>query len=483
MSDTLITIILCLVAVTASLLVYSLVLRFAIRHNIVDNPGARKLQRHPVPVMGGVVVFIGIVLAVIVGWAILGIRESFYPLLAMTVMLFVGTTDDIRGLGVGIRFLVEVAMVVALIWLTGFAIDDFHGFLGIHKVPAYVWWPLSIVSGVGIINATNLIDGVDGYSSGYGVMSCSLFAAYFFFAGEVHMAYFALVIASALIPFFMHNVFGRKSKMFIGDGGTLMLGMALTTFLFCALSGNGACGKLDCSMVNPVAFSLAVLAVPVFDTLRVMGGRILRHHSPFSPDKTHLHLFIGLGFSHVGTAVTILTLNFIVVVCCWLAWRLGCGTTWQVIIAFVMGILITFGLYRFVEREERNDSRLYRFLCQLGRISHIERKRIWFALMLLMDGKWRDGNMFVEVKQQVCQYDVASLKIELEKTFDPQERDRRLIHTYLEGKTNVLLDDIIQFSGAERLRVYPIIYQMVLDGSVTVLKENDLGQINRVRLK
>ena len=148
-----------------------------------------------------------------------------------------------------------------------------------------------------------------------------------------------------------------------------------------------------------------------------------------------------------------------------------------------MGILITFGLYRFVEREERNDSRLYRFLCQLGRISHIERKRIWFALMLLMDGKWRDGNMFVEVKQQVCQYDVASLKIELEKTFDPQERDRRLIHTYLEGKTNVLLDDIIQFSGAERLRVYPIIYQMVLDGSVTVLKENDLGQINRVRLK
>ena len=476
--------ILVVTAFVVVLAVYPLVLRFAIRHNIVDNPNARKLQRHPVPVMGGVVVFVGILASVLVGTFLIGVKESFIPLIAMTVMLVLGTTDDIKGLGVGVRFFVEVVMVAALIWLTGFAIDDFHGFLGIHNVPPAVWWPLSIVAGVGIINATNLIDGVDGYSSGYGVMSCSLFATLFFVKGENHMAYFALVIAAALIPFFMHNVFGRKSKMFIGDGGTLMLGMALTTFLFCALSHKCAHSDLYAREINPVAFSLAVLAIPVFDTLRVMGGRIRRHHSPFHPDKTHLHhLFIGLGFSHVGTAVTILTLNFIVVVVCWLAWSWGANSTWQVVISVVLGILMTFGLYNSVEREEMEDSRIYRFICRLGRISHIERKGLWFTLMLLMDGKWRDGNMFQEVKQQVRQYNVDSLKAELEKTFDPQERDRRLIHTYLEGRTNVMIDDIIQYSGAERLRVYPIVYQMVLDGSVSVLKENDLGQISRVRLK
>lgn len=483
MSDSHVTIILCLVALTVSFLVYPWVLRFAVRHNIVDNPDARKLQRYPVPVMGGVVVFVGIVLSVAVGWFALDVHEAVFTLVAMTVMLLVGTFDDIFGLGVGLRFSVEVVVVAALIWFTGFSIDDFHGFLGIGRVSPYLWWPLSIVAGVGIINATNLIDGVDGYSSGYGIMSCSLFAVFFFVTGQIHMAMFALIITAALIPFFMHNVFGKTSKMFIGDGGTLMLGTALATFLFCLLGSHGV-GDCGNRCVNPVAFSLAVLAVPVFDTLRVMGNRLRRGRSPFHPDKTHLHhLFIDIGFSHVGTAVTILMLNFAVVAACWLAWRLGASATWQVFIAIVLGILITFVFYKVARSEESKDSRFYRFLCRLARISHVERKGLWFTLMLLMDGKWREGNIISDVKQQVRQYDVAALKAELEKSFDPQERDRRLIQTYLEGKTNVLLDDIILYSGAEKLRVYPLVYQMVIDGSVTVLKENELGQINRVKMK
>lgn len=482
MNEYMSSIILFTIAFMVSLVVYPLVLRFAVRHDIVDNPDARKLQRHPVPVMGGVVVYIGILVAVLVGYFVFEVKESMCVIVCMSVMLVLGTTDDIRGLGVGIRFLIELIAVTAIVLFTGYSIDDFHGFLGIHHISPFVSWPLSIVAGVGIINATNLIDGVDGYSSGYGVMSCSLFAVLFFLTGHTNEAMFALIVAAAIIPFFMHNVFGKKSKMFIGDGGTLMLGMALTSFLFYSLSSNGAC--VNFGGVNPVALSIAILAVPVFDTVRVMGGRISKGRSPFHPDKTHLHhLFIDLGFSHVGTAVAILTINFTVVVLCWLGWSIGLNDSWQIIISVVLGFLITFGIYNSVRRFESHDSKMYVFLCNVGRATHIERQGVWLALSLIIDGEWRKGNVVKEVKRQVKKYDVETYKAELNRTLVPKERDVCLIKAYLEGKTNVSVDDIIKFSGADNLRVYPIIYQMVLDENVVVIKQNDLGQIKRVQLK
>ena len=109
------------------------------------------------------------------------------------------------------------------------------------------------------------------------------------------MTILAVVSVGALIPFFLHNVFGKSSKMFIGDGGTLVMGTVMSVFVIAILQSGSRVAAFVDPNVGLVPFTLAVLSVPVFDTLRVMSTRMLKGSSPFRPDKTHLHhMFIDM---------------------------------------------------------------------------------------------------------------------------------------------------------------------------------------------
>lgn len=483
MPDYLITVILFLLSFIGTLSVYPLVLRFAIKHNIVDNPDARKLQRVPVPVMGGTAVFFGISISLLVGTFVFHIEESFIPFIAMAIMWLIGTIDDIKNLSATLRFVLEIGLVLGLMLLTGDYIDDFHGLFHVNELPQWIAIVISIIAGVGIINATNLIDGVDGYSSGFGITACCLFATLFFVVGDSHMAFFALIIAGALLTFFLHNVFGKNSKMFIGDGGTLMLGVAMTTFVFRILGHDNYASNLDAKNVSLVAFCLAVLAVPVFDTIRVMSKRILIGNSPFQADKTHLHhLFIDLGFSHVGTAVIIILMNCSVVLIWWLCWSLGLGIAWQVFWVVLAAVMITFVFYKTIRCQEELHTKFYQILCTIGKKSHIERDGFWHFMRILIDGRMGDKEARDEMKEAILMENVEKRKLKLDETMTPKERDQELILYYLEGKTNVFVEDIKKESGADVMRIYPILYELVLDGKVKVLQENRMGQMIRVKL-
>ena len=157
--------------------------------------------------------------------------------------------------------------------------------------------PFSIFAGVGTINAVNMIDGVDGYSSGYAMLACLCFAIAFHASWTPGMVCLTMIAGGALLPFFLHNVFGIRSRMFIGDGGTLMLGMLLTALAFSALSSRVGIGQLGEEGVCIPAFILAVGCIPIFDAVRVMFVRIIHGKSPMKADKSHLHhLFIDMGF-------------------------------------------------------------------------------------------------------------------------------------------------------------------------------------------
>ncbi len=368
-------------------LIYPFVLRYAIRHNIVDNPNARKLQRTPVPVLGGVAVFTGVLPTVVATGIFLNDPKAIVVnLCSITVMLAIGVWDDRRDISAIFRFFVEILVVFLMMLAAGCSIDDFHGLWGIHGVPWYVSWPLSIIAGVGIINAINLIDGVNGYSSGYGIISCFMFAAFFFHCGMVTLACLALIGAGALIPFFLHNVFGGKSKMFIGDGGTLMMGTAIAFFVANCLSSGSPTQELEENNFGLIAFTLAVLNIPVFDTLRVMSVRISRGLSPFHPDKTHLHhLFIDMGFSHSGTTTAILSMNILTVTIWFLSWKLGASIDLQTYIVVALGILNTFVFYKFMRIQAERDSRIYKAMLHLGSLTHIGHTRLWTFMREMVD--------------------------------------------------------------------------------------------------
>lgn len=358
--------------------IFKRVLRIAKLKNIVDNPDARKLQRVPVPVLGGAAVFFGMTVALAAAGMIHDVSNLFAMVCAMVIMLYVGTMDDIIGLTPKIRFIIEIIVVLLLIYCNNYSIDNFHGLWGIYAIPKWIAIPLTVFACVGIINAINLIDGVNGLSSGYCIVTCLIFGFAFIITGDVSRASLAILAIGALIPFFFHNVFGKESKMFIGDGGTLLMGTIMSVFVINAIKSDSTITMFTPENFGVIPFTLALLVIPVFDTLRVMTARILRGTSPFNPDKTHLHhLLLDLHFSHVGTTATEILFNLLVVGAWYLSYKLGASIDLQLYIVVFLGLAFTFGFYRFARVQESKQSRIYHWMLKVGDWTHVGHTQ-WF---------------------------------------------------------------------------------------------------------
>ena len=391
-----IAIIVTLVAMLTSALVFPFALRFALKHDIVDKPNARKLQRSPVPVFGGVVVYSGILAGGLVLLFFFRSPMLAWILFSVALMMVIGTWDDINGLPAFVRLLVEVLLVGGFIATTGIYIDNLHGLWGVYEMDPLYAIPISIFAGVGTINAINMIDGVDGYSSGYAMLACLCFALAFHSAWTPGMVCLTLIAGGALLPFFMHNVFGARSRMFIGDGGTLMLGMLLTSLAFSALSSKVGLGPLEDQNVCIPALVIGVGCIPLFDAVRVMFVRMIHGKSPLKADKSHLHhLFIDMGFSHLGAAMFIIQMNIVVLLGWWLAWYLGASMDVQLYVVVAMALMVTAGVYSLMRWQQNGGpvdeegypqgTKLWHLLCRLGEWTHKENKRAWRMMRFIMD--------------------------------------------------------------------------------------------------
>ena len=389
------------VALVVATLTYPFVVAFAKLYNIVDNPNVRKLQAVPVPVMGGTAVFLGLAISMLTAYFLLGDARLVKVLGFLAVMYFIGLWDDLKDLPASFKFLIEVGISWAIIIVLGVEINNFHGLFGIYRLHDVIAVPLTLIAGVGIMNAVNMIDGVDGYCSSYGVMACLAFAVVFYRSGDTAMFALALIEAGALIPFFFHNVFGKTSKMFLGDGGSLTLGVLLALFTFSALSNRTACSAaFDLSGLSPVALTLAILAIPIFDTLKVMSYRMVKGISPFRPDKTHLHhLFIDMCFSHLATTGIIVLYNLMIVGALLLSWKLGASAMIQLLIVLFLALLMTCGFYFVMAWERKKNSgegsELFKRWCDYGKKTHVSSSTIWKFVCAIVDCRLLGGTMIL----------------------------------------------------------------------------------------
>ena len=344
-----------LISLTAASLAHQPMLYIARRFGIYDNPEARKLQRVPVPVMGGHVVFIGAIVGCLCYWFFHDCTSIIPVQVAMLVMLLTGALDDVRNLTPIQKLLVEIVVVTALCIINNYPINSLHGVWGIYELPSWLAWPLTVFACVGIINAINLVDGVDGLSSGLCITILVLYSWMFFLCHDYVRSALGCCLIGALIPFFVLNVFGERSKMFIGDSGTLMLGIAISDMVMAMLTSGSVCSQhLDKTPYCLTAFVLAALAMPVFDTIRVMFGRLWRGRSPFRPDKSHLHhAFIYYGFHHLETSLLEIMLNMMVILLWFVLSHSYLPKEWQLYGVVAAGIAITFVLYWLLGRRKR----------------------------------------------------------------------------------------------------------------------------------
>lgn len=325
--------------------------RLALKRNIVDIPNTRKLNRNPVPVLGGVGVFVGFAVSL---YAILTIMPIKFPhcyMVPLLLMLGMGLLDDLRDLRPRTKFAVQILAVLYLYFFCGLRIDSFHGVFGIYDIPMVASLPLTLVACVGLINAINLIDGIDGLSSGYGIAASMLFSAWACMHGNDVSLLVACALIGALIPFFIYNVFGKQNKMFMGDAGSHLLGIVFCILALNVIDAEPCDERMEMALIP---FICAVLSHPILDTLRVMTMRICSGYSPFKADKTHLHhALIGRGLSHLATTLTIIALDLLVVCAWFVCYYCGMSATGQLLVVIGVAVLCIVLPYPILTKDKR----------------------------------------------------------------------------------------------------------------------------------
>lgn len=457
--------------------VYFKILCIAKDKSLVDNPDARKLQKEPIPVMGGIAVFFGVAFGIMAGYTAGGMLGVSYDIIllpilaAMVVMLYVGALDDIRGLSPLSRLIIESLTMVGLIYAGGGCIDTFHGFWGIER---FSWWlavPLTIFVGVGIINAVNMIDGVNGLSSTLCVLSSGLYGVVFLRSGDVANATLAFSMAAALLPFMVHNIFGLRSRMFIGDAGTMVMGLLLTWFTICLLKSDSPITFYEeAENVNLIAFALAVLCVPVFDTIRVMTMRMAKKKSPFHPDKTHLHhIFINVGVSHFITTISEVLIMAVVVVIWFISVMLGVSIDWQLYLVVLVAAVFVWGTYAILRYNASHHTKFLHWLVNFNVKTHLGRTEWWKKLTAWLDAP-ED-----RLREQEARAEKNSVVADPGDPFDLMEEDRKKVLDFMKGRAEVMVYDIVENSGANRVYVNAILDNEILQGNIRVIKRDSNG--------
>ena len=288
------------------------IVRISAAKNFYDIPNERKVNKTIIPNLGGIALFIAIAIGTLIGIFKNPFADLRYILTSMIILFFIGFKDDILVIAPLKKFGAQLLCAFILTVIGDIRLTNFHGILGINEINYITSVGFSALAIVGIINAINLIDGIDGLSASLGIMASFIFGSLFFMAGQINYAVLCFATTGSLISFFAYNVFGKRNKIFMGDTGSLILGLVLSVgavkYIESTLDGNEIMFKL-----SPI-LSLAILSIPIFDMVRLFGMRIFNRKSPFSPDMNHIHhKFLRLGLTHLkSTTIIVLTNLFIV---------------------------------------------------------------------------------------------------------------------------------------------------------------------------
>ena len=260
---------------------------------VVDAPGERRLNKRPIPRLGGLAIFLGILVPSLAFLSLDGEMRGI--VLGAAVACVVGAIDDFRGLAplpkLGGQIAAASIPVAFGVWIDHFTFP----FLGVADLPAWVGMPLTVVWIVAVMNMVNFLDGMDGLAAGVCAIAGLTFAILALSLGKVDAAILSAVVAGACIGFLRHNFF--PARIFMGDSGALVLGFVLATV--------SISGLLKTASTVVLFLPLLVLAVPIIDTSFVVAKRLKYGQSISTPDRSHLHhRFMNIGFSQRRAALT-----------------------------------------------------------------------------------------------------------------------------------------------------------------------------------
>lgn len=279
--------------------------------NLFDAPNARSVHKAPTPRLGGVAVLAGFLSALTI-FAPLG--HGVQHLLAGCILLFfVGLKDDLVTVSVAKKFVGQLLATGVVMLMADVRITSFQGILGIGALPMGVSYGFTFVVIVGITNAINLIDGLDGLAGTIILLISGTLGYYFYrYGGSASSGYafVAACLAGGVLGFLRYNF--HRANVFMGDTGSLVCGFIVSVLAIKFIELGNTVGQ-PFGYTSP-AVTLGILFVPLLDTSRVFLLRVLAGKSPFAPDKNHLHhRVLALGYSQISTVLGLALLNLAVI--------------------------------------------------------------------------------------------------------------------------------------------------------------------------
>lgn len=314
--------------------------------HLVDEPKEeRKRHRTSLPTIGGIMIFAATLFSLSlwfptselayrgdVGRMIAAFDEFTYLVAAMVILFFMGVKDDIIGTSAVKKLLGHIVVAFILVMMADVRILSMHGLFGIYDLPDWSSVGLSVFAYIVVVNAFNLIDGVDGLAAGIGFLCATFFGVWFYLTGNASFAMIGFVLAGSLLGFLVFNF--APARIFMGDSGSLVIGAVISVLAIRMIETNPSDIPVYFSGVATPVLAMAVLVYPLVDTFRVFFLRAIRGVSPFLADRNHIHHnILDLGVSHARTVLLLYLFNILVVVGALLLG--GLQSTWAFLILFV----------------------------------------------------------------------------------------------------------------------------------------------------
>ena len=316
-----------------------LLMRFAPRLGLVDQPGERKVHANPIPRAGGVAIVIAFFIPVMVWYN----GTTLLPVLyGSAIIAIFGFLDDRYNLSYKWKFAAQILAVA--VFLAGNITISKTPFLGLGNVAPWLSYPLLAIFLLGVTNAVNLSDGLDGLAAGASLLSLGFIALIAYTITEYGIALLAVASMGALTGFLRFNT--HPASIFMGDTGSQFLGFVTASLAVMVTQS-------ELTPVSPVV-AVLIVGLPVLDTLMVMGLRLRAGSSPFEPDKRHMHhQLMAAGLRHYQAVAAIYLLNVVLLS---LAYYFRFAMDWVVLAAYLVfcfAVLFSLGFARNSEFAQR----------------------------------------------------------------------------------------------------------------------------------
>ena len=305
------------ISLVFSLVCTPLVVRLCNTYGLFDLPNARKVHKYSIPRLGGTLFMPSLGLSAIITLLIMyqDINKDFQIGLSNVMMVvgaimiyLIGIFDDLKGMKAIHKFIIQT--IAALIFpLCNLMISNLHGLFGIHEIPLWIGYPLTVFIILLIVNAINLIDGIDGLASGLAFLILTSFAYLYYELNALLFSIISISLAGATLAFFFFNMYGKvgRLKTFMGDSGSLFLGYVIAYLAIKYQMSQEPLGFPYREEALLISFTLVF--IPCIDVIRVALWRKFNRKAMFEPDKTHIHhRIMQMGFDMHQTLATIITL-------------------------------------------------------------------------------------------------------------------------------------------------------------------------------